>query len=133
MSNTRKIYIELTGKSADAWNRIFDTLTNTIETVVQNLASHGADPVAMQIAHDITAPLAEIAKGWLKAKVERPQIENQKMLAEIRAKFEDFKLTRAKSEQVEVETERKRVQLDSEQLDLWDKRLIRVMAKQLDA
>lgn len=109
------IRLELTGKQAEAWNRVFDTLAGVVVRAVEHLIpDDGAEK--KEQARQMTEDLAEITKGWAKAKIERPTLENEKIIADITAKFEEAKLTRAKREQVEVETQKKR-------LELWEQRV----------
>lgn len=109
------IRIELTGKRSKAWNRVFDTLTGVVEKAVEQLAPHVEEGTRRKI-NDLTHDLAEVTKGFVKAKMERPTLENERILVDIAAKFEELKLTRANRKRVEMETEIRR-------LDLWEKRM----------
>ncbi len=119
---TNVVRLELTGKRAEAWNRVFDTLTSVIERAIDQIAA-GADEVKRENAHQLTRDIAEITKDFLKAKLERPALENELTIAEIALKFEELKLSKAKREQLEVETQIKAVSLESARLDLWERRL----------
>ena len=116
------IRLELTGRRADAWNRVFDALTGVIEHAIDHLAP-SADEATRSTAKDLTRDLAEITKGFLKAKLEGPAVENELKIAEIAVKFEELKLTKARRDQVEVETDIKRVQLEKDRLALWEQRM----------
>jgi hypothetical protein len=110
---TPLIRIDLTGKDADRWNRIFGLFTTVIERSVDALV---ADDACNGGAKDLAADLLAISQGWLKAKVERPALENEKIVADVVQAFEQAKLLAAQRKQVEVETQIRN-------LDLWEKRL----------
>lgn len=117
------IRLELTGKHAEAWNRVFDTLISVVEKAVDQLApciEENTRDKTKKFAHD----LADITKGFLKAKLEQPMLENEQVIAEIAIKFEELKIAKANRERLEVETEIKKVTLEQKRLELWEQRMV---------
>src|SRR4029450_2097611 len=49
--------------------------------------------------------IADITKGWLKAKIERPALDNERIIAEVINLFEDAKIKRAQRQKLEIENE----------------------------
>ncbi len=113
------IRLDLTGRNSRAWNRVFDTLTSAVESAVDNLMPDAPDEIREE-AKDLAGGIAEITKDWLKAKLERPALENELKIVEIAAKFEELKVQR---QEAEVNLALKKVELDERRLDLWEKRL----------
>jgi hypothetical protein len=108
------IRIELTGKNGESWNRVFETLTGIVTNAVTAIAP--TDTPTQMAAEQFVADIGEISKNWLKAKVERPSLENEKLFAEIVGLFEEAKLKKSQRERQEIENE-------SMKLDLMAKRL----------
>lgn len=116
------VRLELTGKRAEAWDRVFETLTSVIEGAVDHLVPESAEQTR-ETAHGLTRDIAEITKGFVSAKLEKPALENELTIAEIAIKFEELKLSAANREQIEVETAIRKVALEKERLDLWERRM----------
>jgi hypothetical protein len=117
------IRLELSGKRADAWNRVFDTLTAIVEKAVDQIVPD-SEPAVRDTAKAMSADVAEITKGFLQAKLERPVLENELTVAEIAIKFEELKTAKANREQIEVNTERSKVALERDRLALWEQRMV---------
>ena len=120
MSNM--IALEISGRNGEAWDRVFHTLTTIIERAVDGLMPT-AEPETKEKAREITTDLAEIAKNWLQAKLEKPVLDNERTVAEIAARFEEIKLSQAKRGEIEVDTDIKRVRLERDRLALLEERL----------
>ena len=117
-----KFRYELTGKRGEAWDRIFDSLLRIVEKGIDNLTPDIGEE-SKEIADDMMQGLGELTKGWLKAKLDKPVLENEKIMAEIALKFEELKLQEAKRDRYEVNTERTRLKLENERLELWENRM----------
>lgn len=116
------IRLELSGRQADAWNRVFGALAGVIENAIDRLAAN-VEPEARETAKNLSRDVAEIAKSFVKAKLERPTLENESTVADIALKFEQLKLLQANREQVEVETKIRKVRLDKERLEFFERQL----------
>jgi hypothetical protein len=108
------IRIDLAGRNGEAWDQVFQTLTDVIVAGVTRISP--SEEVTERSAI-FTAHIAALSKKWLQAKVERPSLENEKLVAEIAGLFEDGKLKRAQVEKLEIENE-------SARLDLLEKRVM---------
>lgn len=113
------IRIDVTGKSSETWSRIFESLSATIGRAVESIAGAIPDD-AKREAVNLTRELAEATRGWAKAKLEKPVLDNELKIAEIAQRLEEIKLAQVKREIVEVE-------LDEKRLELWEKRLAMAM------
>ena len=103
------IRFELTGKNAEVWNRMYETLTSVVIDGMSSFAP--MDDSERESTCQLLMDLAGITGGWAKAKLERPSLENEKLIAEIAEKFEDLKLKQAQRKTIELENESKRLDL----------------------
>lgn len=113
------IRIELGGQSSEAWDRVFKKFTNVVEAAVDGLMADSPDGTRGQ-AREFARDIADIANGWVRAKLERPEIENEAKLAEIAERFERIKMLQIRRELAEVELAEKR-------LDFWEKRITKAL------
>ncbi|MCP4581491.1 MAG: hypothetical protein GY839_07710 [candidate division Zixibacteria bacterium] len=116
MSDT--IRVELSGKQSEAWNRMFDSFTSVIEKAVEQLAPNMGEDKRAKVKDDIN-DICEITKNFLQAKIEKPVLENEMIIADIAKKFEELKLIKANRKKIEAETEILEVNLEKQRLDLW--------------
>jgi len=107
--------IELTGKNAEAWNRVFGSLTGLLESAVRKVCCR-INPDAEGEAASLATDIAEITKSWVRAKLENPSIENESKLAEIAERFERMKL-------LQIDQKRGMVALEKEKLELFEKQV----------
>lgn len=114
--------IELAGKNADAWNRVFSNLTRALENAIEQLAPDATDS-DRKVAKELTADIAEITKGWMKARLERPTLENERILADIAARFEELKLAQSQRNKIEAETEAIRIENERKKLTLIEEQI----------
>jgi hypothetical protein len=120
------IRIDISGKTAFAWDRLFDRLTGIVGKAVDALACN-AEPATRAAAKECAADIIEITKGWMQAKLQKPILDNEKTIAEIAIKFEELKMAEVKRRQAEIEADLKAVELEKERLELWELRLIKAM------
>ena len=59
------VRLELTGRNAEAWDRVFQFLTDRVQRAVEGLAPD-MDEAASTKAKEVTADLAEISKQWIR-------------------------------------------------------------------
>jgi hypothetical protein len=107
---TDLLRIELSGRHAAAWNLLFERLTQSVERALQALTdSESAGET--QVDTTVLAALAEITKGWTKAKLERPSLDNEKVIADIIEAYERAKLIRSQREHQDLRNEQERLVL----------------------
>jgi hypothetical protein len=107
---TDLIRLELTGRTAAAWDAVFDRLTESVNRAVDAL-SGDAETADGGKESELVSALAEITKGWAKAKLERPSLENERIIAEIAEAYERAKLLKAQRHHQEIENEQARIAL----------------------
>jgi len=114
--------IQLTGKSADTWDRIFEKLVGVIETAVD-----GVMPTLNEESRDniqeFVQDVAEVSKGYIKARMEKPSLENELKIAQITKAFEESKLIRAQADNVAIDTKNKVLSHERGQLELLNQRI----------
>src|SRR5262245_36323297 len=96
------IRIELTGANANAWNRVFDTVTKVVEEAASTLLACQPNELRAK-ASNLAMEFAALSKDWVRAKLEAPVLDNELKLADIAKKLEEIRLTQAQREIVEVE------------------------------
>ena len=77
------VAIELAGKNPEAFDRLFGKLTETIERSIETLSGRDTSPGVSSAIQDV----ASIAKSFAKAKLEKPSIENQHLIAQISSEY----------------------------------------------
>jgi hypothetical protein len=75
--------IDLTGLDSGSFDRLFASLASALEAAVAQVSGKPESPEARQAIDDLTV----IAKNFAQAKLQRPTLENQKLLAEIAEAF----------------------------------------------
>jgi len=108
--------IELGGRDSEAWNRVFAKLTGVVEKAVAHLVGDASAKTKAE-AKEFAKDIADITKTWFRAKLEKPEIDNELKLAEIAERFEKIKALHVQRELAEVK-------LDEKRLDLWEKRMV---------
>jgi hypothetical protein len=104
------IRIKLTGKNAEQFNRVFSTLADVVLTGMMAVIPQD-DEELIKATQQFVSDIADLTKGWVKAKIERPGLENEKIIAEIVNLFEDAKVKRAQRQKLEIENESARLDL----------------------
>ncbi len=107
--------LSLRGKNAKQWNRLGKTLVQSIVKGAKAVIPAGNEDV-LQATQGTASDAVAISTGWLKAKVDKPSLENEKTCAEIEKLFEEAKERREK-------TESQKIQNESSRLDLAVKRV----------
>ena len=116
------ICFDLTGRRAEAWNQIFDSLTSILGKAIDNMAKD-MKPATKRKAKELVAGLGEVTKGWLKAKFDKAIRDDEKAIADIMYRFEEVKKLQAETEKIDIENAIRRVELDDKRLAIWEKRM----------
>ena len=77
------VAIELSGRDPEAFDRLFAKLTDTIEKSLEMMSGKDASPGVSSALQDV----ASIAKNFARAKLEKPSIENQHLIAQISSEY----------------------------------------------
>lgn len=107
------VRITLTGKNEEQWSKLFDKLTDIVTSAVSKVTPEDVEDESVR---EYVAAISDISKSWASAKIERPTLENEKLIAETLNLFEDLKLKREQNRKLKLEN-------DSLELDLLEKRL----------
>lgn len=113
------IRIELGGMNSGAWDRVFKKFTNVVETAVDGLMADAPNETRGE-AREFARDIADITNGWVRAKLEKAEIDNEVKLAEIAERFEKIKMLQVRRELAEVELADKR-------FEFWEKRITKVL------
>jgi hypothetical protein len=116
------IRFELAGKNTKQWNRISKNLVKVIMDGMTAVMPPGNEDVLKSTEQSLS-DAAEISKGWLKAKIDKPSIDNEKVIAETYNLFEDLKTKQTKRIGEEIANEKGRIANESARLDLAIKRV----------
>lgn len=116
---SKLIRIEFGGKNDEAWNRVFEKFTKVVERTVDGLIDDAPNKTKSEVK-ELAQNIADITKGWVKAKLEKPEIDNEVKLVEIAERFEKIKMLQVQRELAEVELANKR-------LELMEKRIVQAL------
>src|ERR1041385_4260200 len=108
MSEERRVVkLTLTGQDPEAFARLFSQLARKIQSTIETVSGTPASEGTKQTLDDVTS----IAHTFLHAKLERPSLENQRILAEI---AEGFAAAEAHAQQArKTAAEADRLELDN--------------------
>lgn len=110
--------IELTGLNEAIWDRSFAKLSEVLENLVSRISeSTGLSEETQSKSAQASLDLANIAATWAKAKIERPSLENQKLLMEISFKYAEQKRLVAETQKLEEETRGLRIENDYKEIN----------------
>lgn len=120
--NQEYILVELIGKNPIAFNRLFEKLTKTIEEALEDLTKEEIT----QSTRETISDLATVAKDFIQAKINKPSIENQKLLSEIASEYAEVeqklanaRKARAEAESIEIENASKKLESAFEIISLF--------------
>jgi hypothetical protein len=96
------INLDIGGNKTDIFNRLFSKLTLVIEESISSLSSKKS---ISKDAKETVDDVLTIAQNYLEAKIQKPSIENQKILAEIRVQFATADEKSANAQKLRLEAE----------------------------
>ena len=83
MNESELIRFELTGKDAELFKSLFSKLTKAMESVVQSLAKEEISDEKKNTIEEVV----KITQSYVQAKVQKPSIENEKLIAQITSEY----------------------------------------------
>jgi len=97
------IRFAIAGQS-EAWLRLQDKIYGIIDTIADRIQkASDANPEVVESSASIMKDLTSLAGDWVKAKIERPTLENAKLRAEIASEFAEAKKRWAEASKAEAE------------------------------
>jgi len=99
------IRFQITGLPTKQWDRLQGQIFDIIEDIASKVS------LGSGTGEDIAKDISEIALNWIKAKVEKPSLENEKLKSEIALNFANYKKTISESQK--TNEERIGVQIDN--------------------
>jgi len=91
----------------EAWLRLNEKIYNVIDSIVDRVQKVvDVNPEAAKASASIMKDLTSIAGDWVKAKVERPSLENTKLRAEIASEYAEAKKRWAEALKAEAEAKK---------------------------
>lgn len=124
MNESELIRFELTGKDAELFKSLFSKLTKAMESVVQSLAKEEISDEKKNTIEEVV----KITQSYVQAKVQKPSIENEKLIAQITSeyataqeKLANARRTHAEAESIEVENELRKLRAVIEAATLLSK------------
>lgn len=98
------------GLPDEQWENLQEKVFQIIEKVSEKIASAMSfEPGSTQKTQQVSKDIAQITLKWAQAKLEKPSLENEKLKAEIAAKFAETKKSIAETERTEEETRSLRI------------------------
>jgi len=118
--------------SDEAWKRLQGRIYGLINVIADRIEGEGnAESAHVESVREATQDVVRIAAEWVRAKVEKPTLENNQIRAEIAAKFAEAKRTLAEEGKLLAETRAIELENENKQL-VWKldnlERLLRLLS-----
>jgi len=114
LEEKEEIILNLEGKDAETFNRLFSKLSETVVEVVYSLRKKEISESTKGTIND----LLSIIKNYVKPKLQKQSIENQKSIVEIAAKYAEIEERLAHAESMRIDNTMKKLEAASKAFGL---------------